>query len=128
MSTYITTSTPTTSASGIYNTVKTTNPVFTASSLVWNGATTYSPSSVVDVSQRGMIDLKGQDADIILNGESLKETLVALKERLAWMVINPALEEQFSELKEIGDAYRKLEAECKEKMRVWNTLKTEKFD
>ena len=39
------------------------------------------------------------------------------------LVPNPELEKEWEELKRLGDAYRKLEAECKEKSKVWNTLK-----
>ena len=58
--------------------------------------------------------------DFILDGVSLKEIL---EERLAMLVPNPELEQEWEELKQIGDAYRKLEAECVEKSKIWKTLK-----
>ena len=33
------------------------------------------------------------------------------------------MEKEWAELKELGDAYRKLEAECIEKSKIWKTLK-----
>jgi len=35
----------------------------------------------------------------------------------------PELEQEWQQLRELGDQYRKLEAEFKEKQRMWNTLK-----
>jgi hypothetical protein len=35
----------------------------------------------------------------------------------------PELEQEWQQLRELGDQYRKLEAEFKEKQRMWTTLK-----
>ena len=58
--------------------------------------------------------------DLVLDGISLKQLL---EERLAMMIPNPELEEEWNELKELGDRYRKLETECKEKSKMWKALK-----
>ena len=58
--------------------------------------------------------------DFVIDGVSIKQVL---EERLAMLVPNPEMEKEWAELKELGDAYRKLEAECKEKSKVWKTLK-----
>ena len=76
-----------------------------------------------DIKQSGSIQLKGKDADITVNDKSLMKTLEAIEERLAMLTPNPEMEKEWAELKEIGDAYRKLEAECVEKSRMWKTLK-----
>lgn len=62
--------------------------------------------------------------DIKLNGKSLVKTLKALEERLAWLEPNPTIEKEWNELKKLGDQYRTLEAEIKEKISVWEKLKT----
>jgi len=62
--------------------------------------------------------------DIKLNGKSLVKTLKALEERLAWLEPNSTIEKEWNELKELGDQYRALEAQIKEKMSVWEKLKT----
>lgn len=76
----------------------------------------------------GRLDLNGTNADVVINGTSLKKTLDELATRLGWMVPNPQLEKEFEELQKLGEAYKQLEAECKEKMRVWNTLKDSNLD
>ena len=50
----------------------------TSATDMWTNTTwTTSP---VTISQSATIDLKGKDADVIINGESLKETLQAIKD------------------------------------------------
>lgn len=83
----------------------------------WNGTGfTAAPS--------GTITLKGEEADIDINGKSLMKTLEALEERLNLMTPNPELEKEWDDLKKLGDRYRKLEKKCKEKAEVWNKLKS----
>lgn len=63
------------------------------------------------------------DADIEIDGLSIRKTLVDLQSRLAIMVPNPELEKEFNELKECADRYRELEKKFSEQMKVWQTLK-----
>ena len=102
------------STSGTYQ-INTTGPwVMTGSS-----------TNPVTLDQSGSIKLIGKNADIDINGVSLKDTLVKIEERLAILKPNMALEKDWEELKELGDAYRKLEAEITEKMKTWDILKEE---
>jgi hypothetical protein len=71
----------------------------------------------------GKLNLEGKDADININGKSLVDTLEALEERLNILTPNPKLEEEWKELKKLGDKYRKLEKELKEKAKMWDALK-----
>jgi len=57
--------------------------------------------------------------DLVLDGVSLKQLL---EDRLNLLVPNPELEKEWTELKELGDAYRKLEEDLKEKSRIWRAL------
>lgn len=75
------------------------------------------------VNQSGTIELQGQDADIVVNGRSLMDAIDALEQRLNIMVPNPELEKEWDELKELGDRYRALEKQCKEKGQMWTKLK-----
>ena len=84
----------------------------------WNGI------GAADIRPSGTISLKGEDADIDINGKSLMKTLEALEERLNMMVPNPELEKDWDDLKKLGDRYRKLEKKCKEKAQMWNKLKS----
>ena len=67
----------------------------------------------------------GKNADIDINGISLKDTLAKIEERLAILTPNAKLEAEWQELKDLGDAYRKLESEITEKMKTWDILKEE---
>ena len=69
------------------------------------------------------INLDGADADIVINGRSLTNTLQALEERLNILVPNTKLEKEWTELKRLGDKYRALEAELMEKADMWKVLK-----
>lgn len=74
------------------------------------------------------ISISGEGADINVNGRSLCKAIDAIEERLAILRPDPKLEKEWEELKQLGDQYRKLEADIKEKMSVWDTLKKTDFD
>ena len=76
------------------------------------------------VNASGIVELKGESADITINGMSLKTTLEALQERLNWMQPNTELEAEWDQLRELGDRYRELEQQCREKSQMWKKLKT----
>ena len=77
------------------------------------------------VNQSGKISLKGQDADIEINGTSLKDFMQQMEQRLALLTPNPLLEKDWEDLKALGDQYRALEKEINEKMKTWDILKKE---
>jgi hypothetical protein len=67
--------------------------------------------------------VKISDSDIEIDGLSLKATLQAVNSRLAIMIPNPKLEQEFEELRACGNEYRRLEQELQEQVRMWNVLK-----
>ena len=71
----------------------------------------------------GVLQLNGDKADIKINGISLNETLKTIQERLNILVPNSKFENEWAELKKLGEQYRKLEAELEEKSRMWTALK-----
>jgi hypothetical protein len=73
--------------------------------------------------QAGTMELRGDNADILVNGRSLMNAIDALEQRLNIMVPNPELEAEWDELRELGDRYRELERQCKEKGDMWAKLK-----
>ena len=85
------------------------------------GVGSWSAQSSVDMA--GVLQLNGDKADIKINGVSLNETLKTIQERLNILVPNSLLENEWAELKAIGEQYRKLEAELEEKSRMWTALK-----
>jgi hypothetical protein len=108
------------SGSGSGSTVIAPGAVLTTSGL--NGSS-WTPTPTLTVNQSGTIQLEGDNADIKINGESLMETLRGIQDRLNMLQPNPELEAEWDQLREIGEQYRKLEAEFKEKSKMWNTLK-----
>ena len=100
----------------------------TGSNTVWTtnttGAGTYrlnDPAAVITAS--GRMELKGDGADLTINGKSLKDWMEKVEERLNILTPNPELEKEWDELRRLGERYRKLEKKCKEKAEVWNKLK-----
>ena len=75
------------------------------------------------VSQGGTIEIKGEDADIKINGKSMKTWMEAVEERLNILTPNPELEADWDELQELGERYRRLEQKCKDKAQMWAALK-----
>ena len=76
------------------------------------------------INTSGTIDLRGDNADIVVNGVSLMDKINAIGERLNMLDINPELEAEWDQLRELGDCYRQLEQELKTKSAMWKTLKT----
>lgn len=97
------------------------------STVTTNGIYTVSDVGHIDhtlsVEKSGVVELRGDKADIRVNGESLMETLRGIQDRLNMLRPNPELEKEWDELRALGDQYRKLEAEFKEKSKMWNMLK-----
>ena len=84
-------------------------------------ATGSNPAMVVN--QSGSIDIQGQNADIKINGKSMKTWMEAVEERLNILTPNPEMEKDWDELQELGERYRALEKQCKEKAQMWAALK-----
>lgn len=104
-----------TSAAGTY-TIGVANGT-SATDISWNPVT---------ITQKPTIELKGEDADVVINGESLNETLKAIKDALKIPGIlqrNELLEKEWEELKAVADHYNKLKKEYTEKQRVWDIMK-----
>ena len=96
----------------------------TSVSASWTIAADSGTSNLIAPSS-GTIKLSGENADIDINGMSLKDTLMDIQSRLALLTPNTKLEKEWAELKELGDAYRRLEADIKTKMKTWDILKSE---
>ena len=75
------------------------------------------------VNQSGTIEIRGKDADIKINGKSMVTWMEAVEERLNILTPNPELEKDWDELQELGERYRALEKQCKEKAQMWAALK-----
>lgn len=96
------------------------------SSANWTVATN-TTATPMTVNQSGRISLVGKDADLDINGVSLKETLTSIQEMLGVMKMDSALETEFEELRAAGERYRELRERFQEQKAVWDTLKREHF-
>ena len=92
----------------------------TVSDLNWATA----GAGAMHVNQSGRVTLAGEDADIDFNGKSLKTWMERVEERLNILTPNAELENEWDELRRLGERYRKLEKKCKEKAEMWNKLKS----
>ena len=84
---------------------------------------TANPWSTESTMNTGKLNLNGDNADLVINGRSLTDTLSRLEERLNILRVNERLEAEWEELRELGDQYRKLEEHIKSKMRTYEALK-----
>jgi len=82
-----------------------------------------SSPSTLKVEQSGSIEIQGEGADIKMNGKSMKAWMEKVEERLNILTPNPELEADWDELQELGERYRALEKQCKEKAQMWAALK-----
>jgi len=69
------------------------------------------------------IILPGPDADIQIGDISLVDLLKTIQQRMNILQPNTKLEAQWSQLRELGDQYRALEAQLLEQNDMWNKLK-----
>lgn len=95
------------------------------SNTMWTtGTSGLNGTSVADLNQSGKLSLQGTNADIDINGKSLMKILDALQDRLNMLTPNPEMEEEWDQLRELGERYRELEQQCREKTKMWNKLKS----
>lgn len=78
----------------------------------------YNDRSTLSVS--GDADVAG---DVRVKGRSLAEFMQQVEQRLNILQPNPELEREWDELRELGERYRELEQQCKEKGEMWKKLK-----
>lgn len=71
----------------------------------------------------GKISLEGKNADIEVNGESLMSMIRGIQDRLNILCPDPAMEEEWHDLRAIREQYEAKLAECREKSRAWKALK-----
>jgi len=101
----------------------------TTSNAIWTtgtgGYTISNPytSNPMKVDSGGQLSLQGEKADIDINGKSLKTWMERVEERLNILQPNDKLEEEWEELKALGEQYRRLEQHIRDKQAIWDRLK-----
>ena len=107
-------------ATGAVGSVLTTG----SSGMYWGDFGTSNTISIGDSSKA--LTVKGEaefEHDITIKGVKLMETLEKIESRLNILRVDPVLEERWEKLRELGDAYRALEAECIDKDHIIDLLK-----
>ena len=102
-----------------------TGYVYTSPNTVpWITTTTGTNSDpAMVVNQGGVIDIQGENADIKINGKSMKAWMEKVEERLNILTPNPDMERDWDKLRRLGERYRRLEKKCREKAKMWEELK-----
>jgi hypothetical protein len=85
-----------------------------------NGTSISNPWGPTQASAK--IQLNGEGADIEVNGKSLMTLLESIEQRLNILTVNPKLESEWNELRELGEQYRKLEQHILDKQATWDRL------
>ena len=114
--------------SGVYSSVSLTSPYTVSSGInfpnaVYTTSTVNSPWVQSSPMAGPKIKLDGADADIEINGVSLWATMQEISNRLNIMHTNPELETQWSELRALGDQYRKLEQHILDKQATFDRVR-----
>jgi hypothetical protein len=89
----------------------------------WTNTTGNTPWLTQGTNVAPKINLEGEGADIVVNGHSLVDAINSIKDRLNCLQINPALEAEWDQLRDLGDQYRKLEQQLLDKQATWDKLK-----
>ena len=71
---------------------------------------TWTTDTAAKITQSGKMELKGENADLIINGQSLKDTLAAINRRLSVLQPNPELLAKYEALQQAYEHYLTLEA------------------
>ena len=80
-------------------------------------------TNTLTVPPSGRMELQGAQADIVMNGVSLNDTLKLIQDRLCMLRPNSELEQEWDQLRDLGKQYRELEKQLVEKQRAWDLLR-----
>lgn len=79
-------------------------------------------SASANIGPSNKLFLRGDDADIDINGVGLMSILNGIQDRLNILSPNHKLESEWEELADLGRKYRELEKALKEKAKMWDIL------
>lgn len=81
-----------------------TGSTFATASATWSNSTN------TKMTAQGELHLEGDNADIVVNGVRLSDTLKAINDRLSILQINPELHSKYDNLRQAYEHYKTLEA------------------
>jgi hypothetical protein len=93
------------------------------SSPIWTTTTSGITQSNPTIGQSGKVVIQGDNADLVIGDKSLRTWMERVEERLNILTPNPEMEKEWDELRRLGERYRELEKECREKSDMWNKLR-----
>jgi hypothetical protein len=85
--------------------------------------TNWSTANTLNVPVSGRMELRGNQADIVINDVSLNDTLRSIQDRLNMLRPNRELEAEWDQLRDLGEQYRDLEKQLIQKQRAWDLLR-----
>lgn len=93
-------------------TISTSNTGYNGSWITSNSAAATGSYTWANPTPNNTLEVKGENADVVINGKSLVKFMEAMEQRLA--ILQPDLEklEHFAALKKAYDHYKALEALC----------------
>lgn len=118
----------------IINTTSYYGNLYTQTGSISNNITCASSSSILRIDTHNKeplfeVDINtksvnlSEDCDLKLGNISIRQFLDRIEQRLEILHVNPELESEWTELKDLGNKYRQLEKELLEKNKVWEILK-----
>lgn len=75
------------------------------------------------MNQSGKVQISGENADLVIGEKSMRDWMERVEERLNILHPNAKLEEEWEELRALGEQYRQLEQHIKDKQATWDRLK-----
>ena len=114
---------PYTTISGSTYTIANTAPSTSWATVSTNGSANLTPHTLQVKGDAVFEDDAEFKGDLTIQGKSLKTSLEMIEERLAILHPNEELEEKWEQLRGLRKMYMELEAEIKEKEKVWGILK-----
>ena len=100
--------------------INVTSPVWTTTTNNTGGYTFANQN----IQPNNTIQIKGENADLLINEKSLKTWMEKVEERLNILTPNPEMEAEWDQLRKLGERYRKLEKKCQEQSDMWKKLKS----
>ena len=99
--------------------------ITTSPTYIWpNNSPSWSFSDLSITSPpQAKIELRGDDADIKINGESVVGMLKDIRDRLNILQVSAEMEQEWDELRILRKQYEAKLVECREKSKMWNTIK-----
>lgn len=97
------------------NTITLGNIALASTSSIYAAGNSFTKQSNYPLDIYGPINLQGAVADILINGQSLKDNLEKINQRLLILQPNPEYLEKYQALKNAYDHYKMLEALCFDK-------------